>query len=105
VYTIGLDRALELLSQPKATRQRAGAKVLREMGPHPTDGEPVNVYEGRYGPYVKHGATNASLPKGVSPDELGMDQALSLLAAKAVSGKAKPAKRKAPRGAAKKGKR
>jgi DNA topoisomerase-1 len=105
VYTVGLDRAMELLSQPKSTRQRASAKVIRELGPHPTDGEPVNVYEGRYGPYVKHGATNASLPKGVSPDELGMDQALSLLAAKAVSGKAKPTKRKTTRGGAKKGKR
>jgi DNA topoisomerase-1 len=105
VYTVGLDRALELLSQPKSTRQRGGAKVIRELGPHPTDAEPVNVYEGRYGPYVKHGATNASLPKGVSPEELGMDKALSLLAAKAVSGKAKPTKRKTTRGGAKKGKR
>jgi DNA topoisomerase-1 len=89
VYTVELRRALELLAQPKGTRQRATAKVLREMGPHPADGEPVNVYEGRYGPYVKHGDTNASLPRGVSPDQLGMDQALSLLAERAATAKPK----------------
>jgi DNA topoisomerase-1 len=59
------------------------------MGPHPTDGEPVNVYEGRYGPYVKHGETNASLPRGVSPEQLGMEQALSLLAERAATAKPK----------------
>jgi DNA topoisomerase-1 len=89
VYTVELARARALLSQPTATRQRAGAKVLREMGPHPTDGEPVNIFEGRYGPYVKHGETNASLPKGVSPEEFGMEQAVTLLAEKAAAGKPK----------------
>jgi DNA topoisomerase-1 len=103
VYTIGLDRAVELLSQPKATRQRATAKVLRELGAHPADGEPVNIYEGRYGPYVKHGDTNASLPKGVSPEEFGMEQALPMLAEKATSTKSKgkgKAKGRAPRAGA-----
>ena len=84
VYTIGLSRALELLSQPKRTKQ--GPTVLRELGAHPEDREPVVVYEGRYGPYVKHGEVNASLPKGKSPAELTMDEAVELLKARAARG-------------------
>ena len=78
VYTIGLSQALELLAQPKRA-QRSSQQVLREMGAHPKDGEPVNVYAGRYGPYVKHGKVNASLPKGVEPEALSMEQAVQLL--------------------------
>ena len=54
VLTIGLDRALELLSQPKAARGRSKtATPLKELGAHPESGELINVYDGRYGPYVK----------------------------------------------------
>ncbi|MGI9180560.1 MAG: type I DNA topoisomerase [Longimicrobiaceae bacterium] len=81
VLSVKFGRALELLAQAK--RAQRTATVLRELGPHPADGEPMNVYEGRYGPYVKHGATNVSLPKGVLPEELTVDQAVELLAAKA----------------------
>ena len=57
---------------------------------------------GRYGPYVKHGSTNATLPKGVTPEQLGLDQALSLLAAKAeAGGRKKPARKGAVRTATK----
>jgi len=86
VYTVGLERALELLGQPKGGRRRTAAKTLRELGPHPEDGEPVQLLDGRYGPYVKHGKLNASLPKNVSPDALTMEQALDLLAARAARG-------------------
>ncbi|MCK5490132.1 MAG: DNA topoisomerase I, partial [Gemmatimonadetes bacterium] len=67
VHTVTLDRALELLSQPKGGRRRTGAKPLRELGAHPHDGQPVNLLDGRYGPYVKYGKLNASLPKDMSP--------------------------------------
>ncbi|HEX2189275.1 MAG TPA: topoisomerase C-terminal repeat-containing protein, partial [Longimicrobiaceae bacterium] len=90
VYTIGLERALEILAQPKAGRRTAAAP-LRELGPHPEDGEPVVIMEGRYGPYVKHGSTNASLPKGVEVDEVVMEQAVELLRERAASAK-KPAR-------------
>jgi DNA topoisomerase-1 len=86
VYSVALDRALELLSQPKGGRRRAAAKPLRELGPHPKDGKPVNCLEGRYGPYVKHGKLNASLPKDMSPDDITMDQAVELLEARAARG-------------------
>jgi DNA topoisomerase-1 len=53
---------------------------------HPQDGQPVQLLDGRYGPYVKHGKLNASLPKGVSPDDITLDQAMELLAARAARG-------------------
>ncbi len=80
VLSVSLPRALELLAQPKGGR--AAAKVLRDLGPHPADGEPMTIHEGRYGPYVKHGSVNASLPKGITPDELTVEQAAELLAAR-----------------------
>ncbi|MEW5856256.1 MAG: type I DNA topoisomerase, partial [Cyanobacteriota bacterium] len=62
VLTIDIERAVELLAEPKkgrgGTRSKSKAP-LRELGTHPTDGEPVNIYDGPYGPYIKHGKTNA----------------------------------------------
>lgn len=81
VLQVDLTRALELIS--KKDKKSAALKTL---GNHPETGDPIDVMEGRYGPYVKHQKTNASLPKGVDPNELTMDQALELLAAKAKSG-------------------
>lgn len=78
VLTVDLDRALELLAQ-KTMKSRA----LRVLGTHPDTGAPVEVFEGRYGPYVKHQRTNATLPKGVTPESVTLAEALDLLAAKA----------------------
>ncbi|MBB4639206.1 type I DNA topoisomerase [Longimicrobium terrae] len=98
LYTVELPRALELLKQPKGGRgQRAAIEPLRTLGAHPADGEPVLLFEGRYGPYVKHGAVNASLPKGVGPDEVTLEQAVPLLAERALAAPAP--KRGAKRGA------
>lgn len=84
VLTITLERALELLAEPKAGRgRRAAAKPLREVGAHPTDGEPVNIYDGPYGPYIKHGKVNASLPEGQTVEAITLEVALEALAAKA----------------------
>ena len=80
VLLVELPRALELIG--KKDKKSAALKTL---GNHPETGEPVDVMEGRYGPYVKHQKTNASLPKDVDPNELTMDQAVELLAAKAKS--------------------
>jgi DNA topoisomerase-1 len=87
VLTITLDRALELLAQPKSGRGRSktAAKPLRELGTHPADGEPVNLYDGPYGPYIKHGKTNASLPEGETIESLSLETAMQALAAKAGS--------------------
>jgi DNA topoisomerase I len=87
--TITLERALELLAQPKATRGKKSTTPLREMGPHPIDEEPVNIYDGPYGNYIKHGKVNASLPEGETIETLTMEMAVTALAAKGGAVKAK----------------
>ncbi len=79
VFTVTLEEALELLKQPKGRRK--GQKVLKEIGKHP-DGEEMKVLDGRYGPYIKAGKTNASLPKGTNVDELTLEQAVEIVDAK-----------------------
>ena len=74
-----LERALQLLAVPKTRRRRAAAEPLRTVGEHPDDGEPITLHKGRYGPYVKHGRLNASLPKGVAAEEVTVSMALELL--------------------------
>ncbi len=90
VYTIPLARAQELLAQEKKSvrRQRAAAKELRALGPDPESGAPLRILDGRYGPYVTDGTTNASLPKGTAPEALSMEDARALLAARGGGGKA-----------------
>ncbi len=91
VLTIGLEEAVDLI---KNKRGRGAATPLKELGPHPEDGETVAVFEGRYGPYVKHGKINATLPKETEPDSVTMEQALDLIAAKAAKGGGRGAKKK-----------
>src|SRR5262249_34734173 len=80
VFPVDLDRALDLLSQPKAGRaQRAPAQPIRELGAHPEDGEPITLMSGRFGPYVKHGSINATLPRQVKPESVTLDQAVALI--------------------------
>jgi DNA topoisomerase-1 len=80
VLTIGMNRAMDLLAQEKG-RSRQSARTV--LGSHPSDGKEVTVQEGRFGPYVKHGRLNASLPKDTSMSEVTMEQAVALLAARA----------------------
>lgn len=112
VFTVGMNRAVELLAQ-KGSRgpgRGAPAKPLKELGEHPENGGPVNVMNGRYGAYVKWDKINATLPKDVDPETLTMDAAVVLIAEKsAKSGGRKPAAKKktaakkpAPKKAAKK---
>ncbi|MDP1570251.1 MAG: type I DNA topoisomerase [Vicinamibacterales bacterium] len=98
VYTITFARAKDLLAQPKksARRQRAAAKELKALGAHPDSGAAVRILDGRYGPYVTDGTTNASLPKGRAPEEVTMDEAKALLEARAG---APSSKRRGGRGA------
>ncbi|MEO8342826.1 MAG: type I DNA topoisomerase, partial [Gallionella sp.] len=81
IFDISLDRAVELLAQA-----REGNTVLRVLGDHPDDKTSVEICSGRYGPYVRHGKINATLPKGVSPDAITLEEALQLVAAKATKG-------------------
>ncbi len=93
VRTVGMNRAVALIAEPK---QRRGPKVLHTVGEHPDDGRAINVLDGRYGPYVSHDKVNASLPAGLDPADLSLEDALTLLRERAAKGtKKKPAKKKA----------
>jgi DNA topoisomerase-1 len=77
VLAVDLDRALELIR-----RKENRNKPERVVGKHPESEKPIEVWNGRYGPYVKHDGTNASLKDDQSIDALTMDEALDLLAEK-----------------------
>ncbi len=93
VFAVTLDRAVDLLAQPKRSRKRgqAARTVLNQMGAHPGSGAPVQVLAGRYGPYVTDGTTNASLPKTADPGKLTMAEAVALLKAREDAGPSKKA--------------
>ncbi|MFA7461256.1 MAG: type I DNA topoisomerase [Trueperaceae bacterium] len=105
---VELPRALELL----ASKSQRGGAALKELGDDPNTGEPIEIRSGRYGPYVKRGSLNASLPRDLPPEDVSLEQALEILAAReavvaASGGKgkraaAKGAKAKAPKKGAKK---
>jgi DNA topoisomerase-1 len=82
VFTVGLNRAVTLIAEKQTRGGRGGPKSLKELGAHPSDGGPVVVMDGRYGPYVKHGSINATLPRGTDPQSVTMATALELIAAK-----------------------
>src|SRR5690606_26764543 len=73
LLTIGLNRAVALLAEARPSRGRGKPEPLRELGPHPETGEPVQVFNGRYGPYVAHRKVYATLPKDTKPEELTLE--------------------------------
>lgn len=90
VLSIGINRAVVLLSEEKTKKT---VEPLRNLGKHPEEAGDIVVLDGRYGPYVKHGKINATLPKGVTVEEVTLEQAVGLLAAQAEK---KGVKKKAP---------
>jgi DNA topoisomerase-1 len=93
LFTITLEEALALLAQPKQRRGRGAPKVpLRELGPDPVSAKPVVLNEGRFGPYVTDGETNASLRRGDDPETVTIERAAELLADRRSKGPA-PKKR------------
>ena len=99
LLTISLEEAEALLAQPRQRRGRGQAKPpLKELGPDPVTGKPMVVKEGRFGPYVTDGETNASLRQGDDTESLTIERAQELLADRRARGPAKkPAKKPAPR--------
>jgi DNA topoisomerase-1 len=94
---VTFEQALELLAQPKKQRRGFGApkEPLKVLGTSPVTKQEIKLLEGRYGPYVTDGVTNASLPKQQPVEEATLEQALVLLAARAAAG---PPERPAGRG-------
>ena len=88
-----MNRAVEVIAQA-GDRGKANAK--KELGVHPEDGKPIQSGVGRFGPYVQWGRTYASISKacGIDPDEVTLEQALELIAAKIAKGPSKKAKAK-----------
>ena len=83
-----------LLAQPKPRRGRGAPKPpLKELGPDPQSGKPLVVKDGRFGPYVTDGETNASLRRGDDVDGLSLERALELLAERRAKGPAQPRSR------------
>ncbi|HNR75951.1 MAG TPA: type I DNA topoisomerase [Parvularculaceae bacterium] len=100
VFEVGLNRAVTLIAEKRANPRAgrgAAAKPLKELGSHPESGDPVNVMDGRYGPYVKCGKTNATLPKGMDPQSVTLERAIELIAERE---KKAPTKKKATKKAA-----
>jgi DNA topoisomerase-1 len=75
--------------------RRGQAAPLREVGQH-TDGEPIRLYAGRFGPYLKHGSVNANIPKGADPASISLEQAIEIVDARALAAPAKGKGRKKP---------
>jgi DNA topoisomerase-1 len=100
IFTVSLDDALALLAAPKTRQRRAPAPPLREMGEDPLTDKPLVIKDGRFGPYVTDGETNASLRRGQTIEGLSMEEASEMLAEKRAKGPAEPRK-KATKAAAK----
>jgi DNA topoisomerase-1 len=99
LFTLTLAEAKDLFSQPKARGRARGAATppLREMGDDPETGKPMVVKDGRFGPYVTDGETNASLRKGDDVESLTVQRAAELLADRRASAPSKPTRRPAAR--------
>ncbi len=95
VFSVGINRAVSLLAEKAAGGGRRGASVIKALGDHPELGGKIEVLSGRYGPYVKHGKVNATLPKDRNPEQLTMAEAVELIAAREAKGPAKKPVRKA----------
>ncbi|MFE9694628.1 type I DNA topoisomerase [Micromonospora sp. NPDC005806] len=99
MFTVSLDEALALLAAPKTRQRRAAAPPLREMGADPATEKPLVIKDGRFGPYVTDGETNASLRRGQTPEALTLEEASEMLAEKRAKGPA-PKKKAAAKKAA-----
>ncbi|ARU00026.1 type I DNA topoisomerase [Yoonia vestfoldensis] len=97
VWTVGMNRAVQLLAEKVASRGARGkaATPIRELGEHPQAGGTVNIYDGKYGPYVKWDKINATIPETIAPDDLTLAQAIDLIDERAAkAGKKKPSAKK-----------
>ena len=96
LFSISLDEALARLAQPKQRGRRAAAPPLKELGDDPVSGKPIVLKEGRFGPYVTDGETNASLRAADSIESIGPERAAELLQDRRDRGPA-PKRKRAPR--------
>ena len=77
IFTIGLNRAVTLISEAKPGR--ISSSIIKNLGEHPDDKKPVKVMKGKFGPYIKHKSLNATIPEEKDPNEITMEEALILI--------------------------
>jgi DNA topoisomerase-1 len=99
LFTVTMAEAEAIFAQPKQRRGRVAKPPIADLGPHPESGAPVRVLDGRFGPYITDGTTNATVPRGVQPEAVTLDEAVELLRERAARG---PSKRAAKKTTAKK---
>ena len=95
IFDVDLDAALAMFAQPKYGARRASS-ALKEFDADPESGKPIRIKDGRFGPYVTDGVTNATIPRGEEVEAIDFDRAVELLADKRAKGPAKKAPAKKP---------
>ncbi|KMS59734.1 DNA topoisomerase I [Novosphingobium barchaimii LL02] len=102
VFDTGMNAAVSMLADAanRGGASRTKAEPLKVFGAHPVSGGEMKVMEGRYGPYVSDGTTNATLPRDMKPEDITEEQAVTLITEKAAKGPAKGKKKAAPKKAA-----
>ena len=78
VFDIGINRAVTLLANAKPGRLKSSSE-LKTLGDHPTDGKPIKVMKGKFGPYVKYKTINATIPDSFDPETIELDEAIELI--------------------------
>ena len=76
--TIGINRAVDILSKPKKTSNRT-VKPIKELGKHPDDNETISLFKGKYGLYIKYKGVNFGLPKSVNDESISINDVLDLI--------------------------
>jgi DNA topoisomerase-1 len=89
LFTVTLAEAEAIFAQPKQRRGRVAKPPIAELGAHPETGAPVRVLDGRFGPYITDGTTNATVPRGTQPEAVTLEEAVELLRERAARGPAK----------------
>jgi len=97
LFTLTLEQALEIFAKPKSFRR--GPQILKEVGKHPKTEAVINLYNGRYGPYVSDGELNASIPRSMAPEQVTLETAVQLLEDRAQQAPRKPMRKRAQMGA------
>ncbi|MDA8415707.1 MAG: type I DNA topoisomerase [Betaproteobacteria bacterium] len=92
IFSITLEESLVLLAEPKNTSRKGSSNVIRKLGEHPRDNQPIELLRGQYGNYVKYGKMNITLPEDLSAETLSLDDALDMIALKLANAPDKPEK-------------
>jgi DNA topoisomerase-1 len=89
LFTVTLEEALAIFARPKLRRGQRAKPPIAELGANPDNGAPVRVLDGRFGPYVTDGTTNATVPRGMDPAAITLEEGVELLRERAARGPAK----------------